>query len=356
MTSTSDPEGGRSRALVVPGDLPGPSGGHHYNERVAAELAAQGLAVTVERVSGSWPRPADADRTALIEALGRHTDVVVDGIIGSAAPDELARARAQGVRVAVLVHLPLPVEGGPTAQERRLLETSEGAALREADAVLATSRWACEDLQRRYAISGVRPVLPGTDVAPPAVGSTPPHLLFLGSISPRKNPLVLLEALATLRDRAWSASLIGPTGADGGYVEAVQERATSLGPRVRVLGPCCGEDLEAVWRATDLLVLPSSAETYGMVVVEALAHGIPALVRSRTGAVEALRGSGERDGLPQPGVSLDTDDPRDWAATLARWLDDAGLRGDWGRAASAHRDRVRGWGTTATDFAQALRW
>lgn len=356
MTSTSAREGGPSRAMIVPGDLAGPSGGNHYNARLASELVAGGVAVTVEPVPGPWPRPTRHDRSALRSALRRHTDVVVDGIVGSAAPDELAWAREQGVRIGVLVHLPLPAERGMTARERERLEGSERAALQAADTVVATSAWAREDLFRRYGLAEVRPVPPGADVALPAVGSSPPHLLFLGSISPRKNPLVLLDALRTVLDRPWTASLVGPTGSDEDYAEAVRVRADALDGRVQMLGSCRGEVLEAVWHATDLLVLPSSAETYGMVVTEALAHGIPALVPVRTGAVEALQGSGERDGMPCAGAVVDVADPHAWSEALARWLDDGDLRRAWRAAALAHRDRLRGWATTATDFTQALRW
>ncbi|WP_130012273.1 glycosyltransferase family 4 protein [Serinicoccus sediminis] len=356
MTSTSGAEGRSSRALLLPGDLTGPSGGNRYNARLAEELTAGGVALTVEQVPGSWPRPTDDDRRALEQVLARHTDVVVDGIIGSAAPAELARARHRGTRVGVLVHLPLPAEGGLDAPERDLLAAAEQEALQEADTVVATSRWARDDLARRYGLGEVRPVPPGTDPAPPATGSTPPHLLFLGAITPRKGPLALVEALTSVRDRSWTASLVGPAGPDQEYVDAVRARAEGLDGRASLLGPRSDDELAPVWRATDLLVLPSTAETYGMVVTEALAHGIPALVPAGTGAVEALRGSGERDGVPPPGDVVEAGSPTAWAAALARWLDDGGLRSGWRAAAAEHRDRLRGWATTATDFRQAVGW
>ncbi|KUG57232.1 hypothetical protein AVL62_15545 [Serinicoccus chungangensis] len=356
MTSTSARENAASRALIVPGDLAGPSGGNHYNDRVVQELLARGLAVAVEHVPGTWPRPTEVDRSVLREALGRHTDVVVDGIIGSAAPEELSWARVHGVRVAVLVHLPLPAEGGASAREQRRLAALERAALHVADTVVATSGWAREDLRRRYGLAAVHSVPPGADAATPAGGSTPPHLLHLGAVTPRKNPLALLDALRTVADRPWTASLVGPAGPDETYVAAVRERSAQLEGRVRVLGPRAGEDLEQVWEATDLLVLPSRAETYGMVVTEALAHGIPVLVPAGTGAVEALLGSGERDGLPSPGAAVDATDPEAWSRALSRWLDDGDVRRAWREAALAHRDRLRGWATTATDVTEALGW
>lgn len=356
MTSTSGSERGASRALLVPADLAGPSGGNHYNARVRSRLCAAGVAVAEERIRGAWPHAADDDRRALRRALGRHRDVVVDGIIASAAPAELAWARDRGVRVAVLLHLPLAAELGDDAGERVRLSASEGEALQIADTVVATSRWAREDLRGRYGLTGVHAVAPGSDIAPSAAGSTPPHLLFLGSVTHRKNPLGLLEALAPLRDRRWTLSLVGPPAVDQAYTEAVRTCAATFGGRVRLTGALRGEALEKVWRTVDLLVLPSTTETYGMVVTEALAHGIPALVTGGTGAVEALRGSGERDGLPDPGTVVDTTAAAGWTTALSRWLEDGDLRHDWRLAASAHRARLRGWGTTADELRTALGW
>ncbi|WP_192796549.1 glycosyltransferase family 4 protein [Serinicoccus kebangsaanensis] len=340
----------------MPGDLVGPSGGNRYNARVLAELAAMGVAVVEERIPGDWPRATEDDRRALDQALTRHGDVVVDGLIGSAAPAELASARARGVRVHVLVHLPLPVENGAGAREQARISASEHEALRVADTVVATSRWAREDLARRYDLRHVHAVPPGVDVAPVSRGSSPPHLLFVGALTRRKNPLALVDALAGVRDRSWTASLVGPAGADRAYVDAVRDAAAALRERVRVLGTRSDGELEAVWRTADLLVLPSTAETYGMVVSEALAHGVPGVVASGTGAVEALRGSGERDGLPDAGAVVDIDLPAAWGEALGRWLDHPDLRGRWRAAALDHRARLRRWGTAASEFRAVLGW
>ena len=59
--------------------------------------------------------------------------------------------------------------------------------------------------------------------------------------------------------------------------------------RIRVTGALTGSALDQRWDAADLLVLPSRVETYGLVVTEALARGIPAIVSAGTGAVEALQ-------------------------------------------------------------------
>ena len=59
-----------------------------------------------------------------------------------------------------------------------------------------------------------------------------------------------------------------------------------------VPGILVGQALDQKWDTADLLVLTSRIETYGLVVVEALARGIPAVVSAGTGAVEALQEGG----------------------------------------------------------------
>lgn len=359
---SSDPAPGAMqspRVMLVPRDLPGPSGGTTYNTRVLAAWRAAGLAVTEVAVPGSWPHPRDEDRRALGETLRQHPRVLIDGIIASAAPTELAQAAAAGTEIAVLVHLPLPAESGLSPAQRERLAASEHAALAAVHTVVATSTWARDDLAARYQLGGVAVAEPGVDTADLAMGSTPPRLLLLGALTPRKNALLLLQALTELQDLTWTAVIAGPDGQDPGYAEQLR-RATAELPEGRVSfpGAVAGQDLSTLWHSTDLLALPSVAETYGMVVTEALARGIPAVVGAGTGAEEALHGAGtgDRAELAPPGTALDPGEAATWARTLRHWLEDDALRQRWKSAAQAHRARMRAWSDAAQDLKTAIHW
>ena len=67
-----------------------------------------------------------------------------------------------------------------------------------------------------------------------------------------------------------------------------------------VPGVLVGQALDQQWDIADLLVLTSRIETYGLVVVEALARGIPAVVSADTGAVEALQGAAPTERAENP--------------------------------------------------------
>jgi glycosyltransferase involved in cell wall biosynthesis len=116
-------------------------------------------------------------------------------------------------------------------------------------------------------------------------------------------------------------------------------------------GPRTGAELARDYATADLLVLPSRAETYGMVVTEALARGLP-VIASDVGGVSGALGWGA-DGN-RPGLLVAPGDSGALGAALRAWLGDAELRGRLRRAARVRRESLRRWSTTASDVAAAL--
>ena len=115
---------------------------------------------------------------------------------------------------------------------------------------------------------------------------------------------------------------------------APPRREHGLGGRVRFPGPRTGAELDRAYAAADLLVLASHAETYGMVVTEALARGLPVLATDVGGVPEAL---GHGDDGTRPGLLVPPGDAAALGAALRRWLEDAGLRERLRRAARERR-------------------
>ncbi len=346
--------------VVVPDDGGRPTGGSVYDRRLVAALDALGHRARLVPVAGDWPFPDGADRTLLRRALGAPAPgrtVLLDGLVGCAAPEAVEDAVRSGVPVHLLVHLPLPAETGRDPAAAEELARREAAALAAATGVLTPSVWAARDLRRRYGTADAAVAEPGAERGPVAAGSSPPRLLCLASLTPRKNQRLLLEALAPLTGLDWALDLVGPEG-EPSHVEELRAAVRELPDpgRVRCPGPLGGAALARQWARTDLLLLPSTAETYGMVVTEALARGVPAVVAAGTGAVEAL------DGSPEPpdraagraGAVLDPADPSAWTDVLRDWLTDPGLRGRWRAAALTRRGRLRRWEDTARDVLAAV--
>lgn len=324
--------------LVVPADVDLPTGGNVYDLALADALAQGGDRVELVRCA-----PAGLARV-LSDGHGEPT--LVDGLLALARPSVVAAAR-----VGVLVHMPAPVD--PAGHLDGHLDGRAGVgwqqALRSAVLVIATSRWSAATLTRDHGLVDVAVAPPGAAPASLVVGSDPPLLVQLAALLPHKDQLGVVAALAELVDLPWRARLAGSLERDRGYADAVRAALSRAGIDERVELP--GEvDREAAWAGADLALLPSRVESFGMVVTEALARGIPAVV-SGGGPEEALgrTGAGER-----PGVVVRAGDPVGLAGALRHWLTDPSYRAVLRGRALTRRGTLAGWDLTARRVHEAL--
>ena len=345
--------------VVVPegiDDPARPSGGNTYDRRVCRGLAALGWVVHEHAVPGAVPPRGEAGHAALARAVRRIPDgavVLLDGLIASTAPEALV-PQARRLRQVVLVHMPLGHR--PPDDEAGAVRAREREVLAAAAAVVTTSTWTRRRLEELYALPADRMHVsePGVDAARLAPG-TPAgdSLLCVAALTPDKGHDVLLGGLATATDLSWRCACVGSVVRDPAFAAGVRRRArnSGLGDRVRFPGPRIGAELDRAYAAADLLVSASHAETYGMVVTEALARGLPVLATDVGGVTEAL-GHGE-DGT-RPGLLVPPGDPAALGAALRRWLGDAELRARLRRAARERRASLGRWPATASALAGVL--
>jgi glycosyltransferase involved in cell wall biosynthesis len=331
---------------VLPGDVDTlPSGGNVYDRRVLEGMGALGLDVVAHRLPGPWPDGGAAAVARVLAGVPDGGSVLLDGLVACGVPEALAPHTGR-LRLVVLVHAPLADEVGLEPADVRDRDRRERSALAHAAAVVTTSRWTADRVVGRHGLDPARVVVaaPGVDPAPVSPGSavtgTPPRLFCLGALTPTKGQDVLVEALARVADRPWTAVLAGPTGRDPGFVVGL--RATiarrGLAGRVTVPGSLTGHALVAAWTAADLFVVPSRAETFGMVVTEALARGVP-VVASRVGGVGEAMGTGG----PTPGTWVPAENVPALVAVLRGWLADPVLRSGWRISALGSRGTLRPW-------------
>lgn len=362
-------------------------------------------------VPGTWPRPGSTARatvTALLSGVPDDGVVLLDGLVACGIPDVLA-PHADRLRLVILVHLPLADETGLSTDDATALGALEGEALRMASAVVATSAEAAGRVERLHGLTRVHVAPPGVDPAPLSIPSPEGNrLLNVASLTPRKGQDVLAAALRQLTDLSWSCTLVGagpavpdlngiaaplpiprtspPSRILPGPHSALSQQTTSrpqtnpgphTGPQphvhpsaettagVHVVGPLTGTALDAAYGSADLFVLPSRAETYGMVVTEALARGLPVIASEVGGVPEALGTVSSpsldpfsaEESLPSavtPGLLVPPDNPDALAAALRSWLTDPALRARWRAAARARRDTLTGWDVTTRQLADVL--
>jgi glycosyltransferase involved in cell wall biosynthesis len=332
--------------LVLPSeydDEERPSGGNAYDRRLVRGLRARGWDVRVRTVGGSWPA-ADA---RLDEAVGRELDavpdgavVIIDALVVAAAPAALVRD-ADRLRLVVLAHV---ADGLPQC------------ALAAASRVVCPSEWVRRRLLARHSLAPDRVVVaaPGVEAAPVAPGSpSGGELLCVGALTAVKGQDVLIAALGAVAGRDWNCVLVGPLDRDPAFVAGLHARLVDRGlaGRIEFAGVRRGPALARSYAGADLLVVPSRSESYGMVVTEALARGVPVLASATGGVREALG----RDGQGRrPGRLVAPDDPLALAAGLDDWLTDAGLRHELRAAALARRSGLPTWEATINTVAEVV--
>ncbi len=322
-----------------------PSGGNTYDRRVCQELAAVGWAIDLQPVPGDWPRADAESRHHLAAVLARAPDgatVLLDGLVALAAPEVVVPA-GRRLRTVVIVHLPLGTAG-------------EDAVLRSATGIVCTSDWTRRGLLSRHRLDPVRVHVapPGVDPAPPAPGSRDGgSLLCVGAVVPDKGHDLLATALGDLTDLSWRCVCVGSLDRDPANVVRLRTAisAAGLDDRLELAGPLTGARLDAAYGAADVLVHASRAETYGMVVTEALARGLPVLACDVGGVPEAL--GTDADGR-RPGLLTPAGDAPALARSLRGWLTDADLRARLRATAHRRRPDLAGWDATGRMVADLL--
>jgi len=191
---------------------------------------------------------------------------------------------------------------------------------RSAQRVICVSGFTAADVVRRYDVDEARvrvipnaPSLPLGDEPPPREG---PYLLAVGDLRPKKNLLRLMEAFRALRREGLEHRLV-LAGVDGGERERV--RAAAGGEPVVLTGYVSDARLDALMRGADVLVHPSLYEGFGLVLVEAMARGVP-VVAARATALPETGGDGAE--------YFDPLDAGDMAAAIRRVLSDAQRRAE----------------------------
>jgi len=162
---------------------------------------------------------------------------------------------------------------------------------------------------------------------------------FVGRIQPLKAPDVLMAAIAPLirADAGGGLRLLvvgGPSGTGLERPEALIELAAQLGisDRVTFVPPQPPAELVQVYRASDLVAVPSHSESFGLVAVEAQACGVPVLAADVGGLSVAVA-----DGVS--GELVAGHDIARWTERLASLVADPQRRRRYGAAAVAHAQR-----------------
>jgi len=202
------------------------------------------------------------------------------------------------------------------AEVRRDYPTLIHSHARRADAIVVMSRYVAGEVERVLNIdpSRIAVVEPGAPAwtarpAPPPHG----HVLFVGTLEPRKNVGVLLDAFEHLVTRTRVELVLAGKSTPAAERWLERTRKPPLAGRVRHLGYVDADQRRGLYEGASVLVLPSLDEGFGLPVLEAMTLGVPVVVSNRGSLPEVVGDAG---------AIVDANDPQALADAIERVLRD----------------------------------
>lgn len=339
--------------LVVYGSLDRTSGGYRYDRRLVSGLRNRGHEVEIVGLpDGSYGRELLVNGSP--RAVGELSFLNVDVLL----QDELCHPslllynrldRSETPVVSVVHHLLSQEPRSPwrnaafRAVERRYLETVDAFVYNS-----ETTRRTVESLVG--ATKGV--------VAPPAADHIDPEItpaeirerahepgpigvLFVGTIVERKGLHTLLRGLSARPVDEWRLTVVGDRTADRAYVQRIDAltRKLDVAESVEFAGQVSDTELIAAFRSNHLLAVPSRYEGFGIVYLEGMSFGLPAIASKAGGASEIVTDE-------ENGVLIPPETPAAVSTAIETVAADRDRLAEMGKAARATYESHPTWSET----------
>jgi glycosyltransferase involved in cell wall biosynthesis len=310
LTATNSQKTPLRIGLVIYGDLATLTGGYLYDRKLVEFLRSQGDVVEIfslpwrnyakhllDNLSHGWIR-------SVSEA---QIDVLLEDELNHPSLFRLNRKLKANYPIVSIVHHLRCSELRPAWQNRfyGLIESDYLAGVDGFVFNSVTTRRTVENLIRSRKPSviafpgrdGVTPDMTRAAVERRALEAGPLRILFVGSLIPRKELHTLLAALARLPRDSWQLEVVGSPKTDPTYASRVIAEIERLGmsEQVQLLGSLSGQELADCYSRNHLLAVPSSYEGFGIVYLEAMGFGLPALASTAGAAHEII--THDRDGF-----------------------------------------------------------
>jgi glycosyltransferase involved in cell wall biosynthesis len=346
--------------LVIYGSLDTLSGGYLYDRKLVEYLRKQGD--TVELFSLPWRNYAAHLTDNFTFRLPPGLDILIQDELNH--PSLIAaNLQKHPYRVISLVHHLRCSEQRP-AWQNTFYRMIESLYLRSVDGFIFNSQTTRGVVHSILDTSELEQGKPSIVAYPPTdrfgdglserevverAQNGPLRILFLGNVMPRKGLHVLLDALSRLQPSSFIVDVIGSLTTDPAYARAMQKKAATLGLSSLVTFHSSLNNAPLVEKLSNahILVVPSSYEGFGIVYLEGMAFGLPAIGTTAGAAGEIIR-DGETGFLIRP------DDAQTLAARLEHLAADRALLTRLSLNALEHYRQQPKWEQTAGEIRQFL--
>lgn len=337
-------------AFIIYGSLDQKTGGYIYDQMIVRGLRERGHSISIHSLNET--RRVSSVLRTMRSISAQAPDVIVGDELCFRELLPLFSRFRRTPRLLLVHHLfSWEVEGSANETSRlnktRWIGSTERALLRASDRIVVTSRFS-EARLKRDGLSAT-PILPGADRLPQIarermpVSSNSIRLLFVGTYTPRKRLVELVDAFSRIQCPTATLEIVGDAARDQEIAAIVRDRA-ARDPRIVERGILNDRDLAFALSEASALVLPSSFEGYGMVITEALHAGTP-VIAPKNGAIPEAAGEGDHVLFVDEGKLLET---------LTRFCSDRALREKMIDAAESQREKLPRWNDAILTFERVL--
>lgn len=363
--------------LILYGSLDNLSGGYLYDRKLVEGLRQAGdqveiLSLPYRNYAGHLSDNFSPTRLKTLKRSLQDFDLLLQDELNHPSLFLLNRRLRDSTNLPILsiVHHLRSSEARP-AWQNRLYRVIERLYLSSVDGFIFNSRTTCNEvakvLRRQGTPSGAMSgagntrsassALVHSIIAYPAANHLQPEIseaaitgracqpgplkvLFVGALIPRKGVHTLLEAVRKLPNGICSLSIAGSSEVDPSYARRLQRQAASLSERVRFLGRVSDAELRKALLDHHVLAVPSSYEGFGIVYLEGMGFGLPA-IGATSGAAAEIIVHGENGFLVPPEQAAPL------AERLAALAEDRTLLAELGQAARRRFLKHPTWQQTA---------
>lgn len=271
--------------FLIHGDLNSLTGGNIYDRQVIEGLRLKGHDVHLISIPGQMSNFGSAGNFChnQLKMLAQGSIVVIDSLVLGYL-NKTIREFNRKLYILGLIHLPVSMDIKTGNAESRLSDT-ELDAMNSVTHLVVTGKFMLQFLET----AGVSPdritlIEPGVDTFPrkKQYNKVPSELLCISNYSVTKAQLILFRALNLLRERNWMLRLYGDISTGKDYVGILKAflNDQNLESRILIHDKLSRHEISTPYSKADLFILPSLFESYGMVLAESLAHGIPVVTTS----------------------------------------------------------------------------
>ena len=344
----------REFILAYPGQLHTKTGGYYYLSRILQELPKIGWSGQPLSLGDGFPNPSQevlSNAEKLIDSCQSKIPILAD-CLAWGVMDQCALQLAESHRIIPLVHHPLCLETGLPEAESKILFKKEQTVLTNSQKIITTSTDTSNCIQELFQIpkSKIIVALPGTDTAKPAISRDDGKvgLISVGSVVPRKGYDRLIKCLKSLENLSWHLEIVGDLTLAADYANSVTKKVAELelSHRINFHGSLEKSELEKIYSKSDIFVLATLYEGYGMAFTEAMIRGIP-IVTTGEGAVNSTVSE-------VAGIVIENSDLTKFSSTLSTLITNPSLRKKYREGALKAGKNLPTWENTAEKIGDVL--